>query len=135
MADPEFIDVSATMAQDGRGFSFFPWRDRAADPNEVVRTVHLVSIQPGRSRGHHYHPGHEEWLFTFHGAGVLAWESGGRIRERTISGNGTLICIPPGVPHALTNPGPELLYLLAWRQPAGSGPAEPESVSQKLRVA
>ncbi len=133
MIDLEFLDVSPEVHADIRGFSFFPWQGRFQEPQEVLRTGHLVSILPGHSRGHHYHPGHAEWLYTFHGTGVLIWEAAGQIRQKTVSGNRTLIRIPPGVAHAVTNPGPEILYLLAWRQPAGEGPTGPESVAKKVR--
>jgi oxalate decarboxylase/phosphoglucose isomerase-like protein (cupin superfamily) len=133
MAEVEFIDLSGEMPKDGRGFSFFPWRGRAMNPAEVLRTAHLLSILPGQTRGNHYHPGQEEWLFTFHGTGVLVWEAAGKIRERVVAPDGTLIRLPPGIAHALTNPGPEILYLLAWRQPAGEGGMEPESVPKQLR--
>ncbi|MCX5889929.1 MAG: cupin domain-containing protein [Deltaproteobacteria bacterium] len=132
MADVEFIDLSEEIHRDERGFSLFPWQGRVREAGEVVRTGHLVSVQPGHSRGHHYHPGQEEWLFTFHGVGLLTWEVAGQIQERMISGGGTMIRISPGVAHALTNPGPEILYLLAWRQPAGTGPTEPETVPRPL---
>ena len=134
MADVEFIDLSGEMAQGERGFSFFPWQGRLRNPEEVLRTCHLVSIRPGHSRGHHLHPGHEEWLYPFHGNGVLVWEAAGQIRERLISGGRTLIRIPPRVAHAVTNPGPEILYLLAWREPAGKGPTEPETVPKAVKV-
>ena len=131
MADVEFIDISSEMHGDERGFGFFPWQGGVEDPREVLRTCHLFSIRPGHTRGNHYHPGHEEWLFTFHGVGVLVWEAAGEIRERQVSGNSTLIRIPPGISHALTNPGPEILYLLAWRQPAGERPHGAGERSQK----
>lgn len=128
MADVEFIDISSEMHGDLRGFGFFPWQAGVEAPQEVLRTCHLFSILPGHTRGNHYHPGHAEWLFTFHAAGVFTWEAAGGIREKLVSGDNTLIRIPPGISHALTNPGPEILYLLAWRQPAGEGPTGPESV-------
>lgn len=134
MADVEFIDLSEEIRRDERGFSFFPWQGRVRSAGELRRTGHLVSVQPGHSRGHHYHPGHEEWLFTFHGVGVLVWEAAGQIQEKTIPEGSTMIRIPAGVAHALSNPGPEILYLLAWRQPAGRGPTEPESVAKPLKV-
>jgi quercetin dioxygenase-like cupin family protein len=134
MSDVKFSEISAEMHQDERGFSFFPWQGRVQDAQEVLRTGHLVSIRPGQSRGHHYHPGHAEWLFSFHGPGVLIWEEAGEIRQEQLSARGALIRIGPGVPHALSNPGPEILYLLAWREPAGGGPTEPESVPRKLEV-
>ncbi len=133
MAEVEFIDISSSMHGDLRGFGFFPWQAGVADPGEALRTCHLFSILPGHTRGNHYHPGHTEWLFTFHGAGVFAWIAAADIRERLVSGDATLIRIPPGIAHALTNPGPEVLYLLAWRQPASEGAAEPESVPRKVR--
>ncbi len=133
MADVEFIDISKEMHGDIRGFGFFPWQGGVEDSREVLRTCHLFSILPGYTRGNHYHPGQTEWLFTFHGAGVFAWEAAGEIQERLVSGDTTLIRIPPGMAHALTNPGPEVLYLLAWRQPAGAGAAEPESLPRKVR--
>ncbi len=134
MADVQFIAISGEIHRDERGFSFFPWQGRVRKPLEFLRTANLVSIQPGHSRGHHYHPGHEEWLFTFHGAGIFLWEAAGQTQSRTISPETTLLRIPPGVPHALSNPGPEVVYLLAWRQPAGDGPTEPESLPKKLEV-
>jgi oxalate decarboxylase/phosphoglucose isomerase-like protein (cupin superfamily) len=130
MAEVEFIEVSGQVNRGGRGFSFFPWAGRLHDAKEVLRTAHLVSIEPGHSRGHHLHPGHEEWLYLFHGVGVLVWEADGQVKESTIAGGDLMLRIPPGVAHALTNPGPEVLYLLAWREPAGEGPAEPESVAK-----
>jgi oxalate decarboxylase/phosphoglucose isomerase-like protein (cupin superfamily) len=134
MSDLEFIEIAGQMHRDERGFAFFPWQGRVQDPEEVLRTGHLVSIHPGQSRGHHYHPGHEEWLFTFHGEGVLIWEVAGTVQQKTLSDRGVLVRIPPGVPHALSNPGPGVLYLLAWRQPAGGGPTEPETAPKALKV-
>ncbi len=133
MADVEFIDISGEMHNDVRGFGFFPWQGGVEDPREVVRTCHLFSILPGHTRGNHYHPGFTELLFTFHGTGVFTWEGAAGIMERPISDNHTLVRIPPGISHALSNPGPEVLYLLAWRQPTGGGPTEPESVTRVVR--
>jgi oxalate decarboxylase/phosphoglucose isomerase-like protein (cupin superfamily) len=132
MAEVEFIDISAELHQGERGFAFFPWQGRLPDPPEVLRTCHLVSVEAGYSRGHHLHPGHEEWLYLFHGHGVLAWEASGQIRERLVTGGRTLIRIPPGVAHAVTNPGPEILYLLAWRQATGEGLTELETVPRQV---
>ena len=105
MAEVEFIDLSGEMPKDGRGFAFFPWRGREMNPAEVLRTAHLVSILPGQTRGNHYHPGQEEWLFSFHGTGVLVWEAAGKIRERRVAPDGTLIRLAPGIAHALPTRG------------------------------
>jgi mannose-6-phosphate isomerase-like protein (cupin superfamily) len=129
MAALEFIDLSGEIQEDRRGLSFFPWRGRPRQAQDLLTTFHLVSIRPGQTRGNHLHPGFEEWLYLFHGTDTLIWEAPlGAVQEKEISGNRTLVRIPPGVAHALRNPGPELLYLLAWRERAGPGPGEPETV-------
>ena len=113
--------------------SFFPWQGRLQAPGELSSTFHLISIRPGQSRGHHLHPAQAEYLYPFHGRAVFIWEAPpGQVREQVISGDRTLIHIPPGVAHAVTNPGPELLYLLAWREVSGPGPGEPETVPHPL---
>jgi oxalate decarboxylase/phosphoglucose isomerase-like protein (cupin superfamily) len=132
MVDVEFIEIAAEIHRGERGFSLFPWQDRVRDPREVLRTGHLVSIRPGQTRGNHLHPGHEEWLYLFHGKGLLVWEKEGHIQEEMVTGGHTLIRIPPGVAHALTNPGPEILYLLAWRQPVGRSATGPETVAKPI---
>ena len=133
MAEVEFIDLSGEIKADARGLSFFPWQARRQAPGGVLYTFHLISTHPGQTRGHHFHPGHEEWLYPFHGVGVFTWETAsGQVREQTISGDRTLIRIPPGIAHAITNPGPEILYLLAWREVSGPGPAGPETIPHLL---
>lgn len=133
MAGVEFLDLSGEIKEDPRGFVFFPWQEGVKEPRELLRTFHLISIAPGQVRGNHLHHGHREYLLTFHGVGVLIWEEApGEIRERRLTGNRTLVHIPPGVAHALRNPGPEILYLLAWRERAGSGSGEPETISHSL---
>jgi uncharacterized RmlC-like cupin family protein len=133
MAAVEFIDLAPAVQEDTRGLSYFPWPDPIKAPEVLLRTFHLISIQPGQIRGNHLHPGFEEWLYPFHGPGVLVWEEApGAVRERLISGGRTLIRIAPGLPHALRNPGPEILYLIAWRQAAGAAPG-PETVPYPLR--
>ncbi len=138
MAVIELLELSEEIKEDPRGFVFFPWQGRAEvqDPPDVLRTFHLVSIAPGEVRGNHLHPGHQEYLFTFGGEGILIWEEKeGEVRERRLSGHRTLVRILPGVAHALRNPGPEMLFLLAWREKAGSAPAEPESMPRLITSA
>lgn len=133
MADVEFIDLTGKIHEDPRGLSFFPWPGQVPKNQDLLRSLHLVSIAPGQVRGNHLHPGHIEWLYIFHGPGVLIWEgTPGELKEQTISGNRTLIRIPAGIAHAVRNPGPEVLYLLAWREAADGGPAEPETRRRPL---
>ncbi len=133
MAEVEFLDLKGEIKEDQRGFSFFPWEKGSLNPQEVVQTFHLVSIRPGQVRGNHLHPAHREWLYAFHGRGILAWEAQpGRLAERELAGGRTLVLIPPGIPHALRNPGPKLLYLLAWWQAEPGAPAGPASVPRTV---
>jgi oxalate decarboxylase/phosphoglucose isomerase-like protein (cupin superfamily) len=133
MAEVQFIDLTGEIKTDARGMSFFPWPGRLKAPGDLLQTCHLVSIRPGQARGNHLHPGHEEWLYPFHGRGVFTWEAApGQVRERVILGDRTLIHVPPGLAHAITNSGLEILYLLAWRQPTGPGPADPETIPHPL---
>jgi uncharacterized RmlC-like cupin family protein len=132
MAALEFIDLSGEIQEDLRGIIFFPWRARLQQPRDLLATFHLISIRPGQTRGNHLHPGHEEWLYPFHGRGILIWEAAGAVQEKEVSGTRTLIRIPPKVAHALRNPGPEMLYLLAWRERAGDAPEEPETLPHRL---
>jgi oxalate decarboxylase/phosphoglucose isomerase-like protein (cupin superfamily) len=133
MSEIHCIDLSEEIKADDRGISLFPWQGRFKVPGDLPATFHLISIRPGQSRGHHLHPGQAEYLYPFHGRAVFIWEAAsGQVRERVISGETTLIHIPPGLAHAVTNPGPELLYLLAWREVSGPGPGEPETVPHPL---
>ena len=133
MAGVEFLELAAEIREDHRGFVFFPWQAGVKDTPEVFRTFHLISIAPGQVRGNHLHPGYREYLLTFQGAGVFTWEEApGQLQERQLSGHRTLVCISPGIAHALENHGPEILYLLAWREKTGSAPEEPETVPHPL---
>ena len=135
MADVQFIDLRDEIHRDHRGMSFFPWQGRLHEPGDLLDTFHLVSIQPGHVRGNHLHPGHAEWLYPFHGDGILIWEKDpGQAQERLVSGDSTLILVPPGIAHALKNPGPEILYLLAWREEVeGAATSEPETVRHVVK--
>lgn len=119
METVEFIDLTAELREDDRGFSFYPLKGRVEDPAQLAEAFHLVSITPGQARGNHLHPNRREWLYLIHGSGLFRWEpQPGETREREVSGHRLLIRIPPGVAHALHNPGPEPIYLLAWREGA-----------------
>ena len=113
----QFFDISREIREDSRGFSFYPLKDRVQEPGTISEAFHLVSIAPGQVRGNHLHPERWEWLYPFHGTGFFLWEPHpGDLRERMVSGRRLLIRIAPGVAHAVRNPGPEPLYLLAWRE-------------------
>jgi mannose-6-phosphate isomerase-like protein (cupin superfamily) len=121
----QFIDLAKEIREDSRGFSFYPLKGRVLEPERLPEDFHLVSIAPGRVRGNHLHPGRWEWLYPFHGTGYFMWEPHpGDLREQMVSGRRLLIRIPPGVAHALRNPGPEPLYILAWREGKTDSPED-----------
>jgi oxalate decarboxylase/phosphoglucose isomerase-like protein (cupin superfamily) len=127
----QFFDISKEIREDSRGFSFYPLKNRVQEPGEIPEAFHLVSIAPGQVRGNHLHPERWEWLYPFHGTGFFMWEPHpGDLRERMVSGRRLLIRIPPGVAHAVRNPGPEPLYLLAWRE--GGTDADDDTVPYRL---
>ncbi|MBM4293663.1 MAG: cupin domain-containing protein [Deltaproteobacteria bacterium] len=134
MAEVEFIDLAPHLHEDHRGMAYFPWQaQKLRDPASALHTFHLVSITPEQVRGNHLHPAYEEWLYVFHGQGVLWWETGaGELKKRLMANGRTMIYIPPGVAHALENPGPEILYLIAWRERSGSAAAELDTVPKVL---
>lgn len=133
MTDVDFLDLAGEIQAEAAGRSFFPWRGRLKDPENLLRSFHLLSIAPGHTRGNHAHPGYLEWLYPFHGTGIFFWEAvSGGVQEKEIEGGRTLIKIFPGVGHALKNPGPEILYLLAWREASGDGPRKPEKVERPV---
>jgi quercetin dioxygenase-like cupin family protein len=129
MASVEFIDLTGEIVEDPRGLSFYPFKDRVGRPELLIQNFHLVSIQPGQVRGNHAHPGHLEWLYPFHGQGDFIWETpeGGR-ETRRLAGGRVFIRIPPGVAHAMRNPGPDPMYLLAWREPVDPETGERDTV-------
>lgn len=133
MTAVEFIDLTEEIFTDPRGLSFFPFKNRVHRPESLIEAFHLVSIAPGQVRGNHVHPGHVEWLYPFHGAGDFIWqEPGGARQERRLAGDRMAVRVAPGVAHALSNPGPEVIYLLAWREPAGEAGGQPETIPQAV---
>lgn len=125
--DIRFLDMGDAWREDERGFVCFLFQhlEPTAPAREVCASCHLISILPGQVRGQHQHPLKTEWLYVFQGQGEFFWRpQGDQVRQRRLSGNRTLVVIPPGIPHALRNDGPDPLYLLAWRaalQPGGEG--------------
>jgi oxalate decarboxylase/phosphoglucose isomerase-like protein (cupin superfamily) len=125
----EFIDLTEEIFEDPRGLSFYPFQGRVGRSEVLIRNFHLVSIRSGQVRGNHAHPGQVEWLYPFHGAGEFVWETPAGIKQtRRLAGGRHLIRIPPGIAHAMHNPGPDPVYLLAWREPVAEGGSEPDTV-------
>ncbi len=128
--DVQFFDLGEQVRRDGRGISFFPFQAAGRPPEAAaaLESFHLVSVLPGQARGHHRHPQKTEWLYLFAGTGLFTWEDReGRLRERRLAGDATLVVIAPDTPHALRNDGEQTIFLLAWRL-AAAGSGEPDTV-------
>ncbi len=133
--DIHFLDLGEALRQDERGFVYFPYQNRldSLPLAEMCTSCHLISILAGQLRGQHQHPGKTEWLYVFHGQGQLFWRTRDHdLQQRLLSGNRTLVVIPPGMPHTLRNDGPEPLYLLAWRAGGQPDRKEPDTVPEPL---
>jgi oxalate decarboxylase/phosphoglucose isomerase-like protein (cupin superfamily) len=134
-AELQFLNIRDSLHQDERGFAYFPFQDLPASLplDEMCRSCHIISIEPGHIRGQHQHPGKTECLMLVHGTGQLYWRTrDGRIEQRRLSDVQTLVVIPPGIPHTLRNEGSGPLYLFGWRAASGSAGAEPDTVPETL---
>lgn len=99
---------------DGRGWVIDPLIKPA--PGAELGHIHVASLLPGAVRGNHVHPSSGEYILVWGGAATLAWEEpGGRVVGEKISGDElTVFQVPPGVAHAVTNTGDEVVYLIAY---------------------
>lgn len=117
MQEVEFIDAGQAFYESVHGWAFFPFQAEAMPFDRVDGTsFHVVKSNPGEIRGNHRHPGVEEWLHVFGGLSVFYWQtSDGQVRKKAIDNEHTIIRVAPGVPHALSNPGPDDVYIVAFR--------------------
>lgn len=113
---------------DERGWVLFPWEKRNADIDPG--TIHIVQSQPGATRGNHYHPRVAEWLCPLEGEGLLIWKTpSGELQELHLEAQSRCVRILPGTAHAVVNPGPGTLVLIAARE---RDPAGDLSVPEKI---
>ena len=117
MAQVQFIQAEEAFNQTVRGWVFFPFQAEVVPFNLVDGTTfHIVKTEPGEIRGNHLHPGVEEYLHVFGGRSVFHWrDDEGRKKSRELDNDYTIIRIPAGTPHALSNPGPGPVFLVAFR--------------------
>jgi uncharacterized cupin superfamily protein len=90
-----------------------------------VEDVHMMTLRPGHSRGHHLHKVRNE-VIVVHGEGPwrLAWddEQGGS-RERRFSGGVAAAFIQNGRAHAIENIGTGDIFVIGF----SDVPYDPES--------
>lgn len=77
-----------------------------------VKNIHVVTMNPGRVRGNHFHLEQTESLCF--GAGVVLYtlEEGDRRRYRFGDVKRVIVRVPPGVPHAIVNEGKRVEYVV-----------------------
>lgn len=134
-AEVEFLDLEEAWRQDERGWVYFPFQhlDPGWSELEILQSLHVIAITPGQIRGQHLHPQKTEWLYLISGQGTLFWrDEEDFLQRRELLANRQLVIIPPGIPHALRNDGPEVLYLLAWRASPKLPISAPDTVPAPL---
>lgn len=93
----------------GSGTIYITWLvENPPYDKSPIRKIALVEIPPGSSIGFHIHDGTEEIYYILSGKGI--YTDGDRDVEISA---GTLTITPSGTGHAIKNPGPKTLKLLA----------------------
>ena len=102
-----------------------------ADLLPQQRNVHLVLTEPGQVRGNHYHERGTEVTLVI-GPALFRYRDGATIREVAFAaGQAYRITIPPGIAHALQNPGPGVLVAIGFNTEAHD-PSRPDVVRDML---
>jgi dTDP-4-dehydrorhamnose 3,5-epimerase-like enzyme len=114
--------------QDSRGVLFEPL---AANQLPQQANAHLVFTEPGCVRGNHYHPTGTEVLVLL-GPGLVRFREEGRVQEIIVAEKECVrITIPPGVSHALQNPGTRPMMAISFNTRAHDR-AKPDVVPDVL---
>src|SRR5262245_16988713 len=75
-------------------------------------SITLVDAEPGSQQGLHEHPGSTQVYLVIAGAGRMIVGD-----EEADVDAGTLVCIPPGTPHAIRNTGWQRLTFVSATTP------------------
>ena len=89
------------MYVDGRGVLY------KAFPHAVGGEVYLISIEPGLSRGHHWHGERDEWFAGIQGTPTLVVADRHSGERRVFPLAGRRVWVPAGLVHAIFAPGGE----------------------------
>lgn len=76
---------------------------------DVPLVTGIQTCQPGYSTALHSHP-YVEVLFVLEGESVV-WQEGREDQAQHLK-TGDMVALPPGIPHAFRNPGPNVLNML-----------------------
>ncbi len=100
---------------DERGWGVNPL-EAASFEGAAPGNLHIVSMNPGATRGNHHHTKTTEWLLICGGPARFAWRSpeDNSIHNEIINGDEPLLVeIPPAVDHAVINVSEHVIYLLS----------------------
>jgi oxalate decarboxylase/phosphoglucose isomerase-like protein (cupin superfamily) len=89
------------MYVDGRGTLY------KAFPHAVGGEVYLISIEPGLSRGHHWHGERGEWFAGIQGTPTLVAADPASGERRVFPLAGRRVWVPAGLAHAIFAPADE----------------------------
>ena len=116
------------FSRDSRGWVLEPVAEAGI---RSQRNVHVVSTEPGAIRGNHYHEHGTEICVVFGPARVRLREDG-VVRDLHVpEGAARRLTIPPGVTHAIRNPGPGPMLVVAFNTLAHD-PVHPDVVRDVL---
>jgi mannose-6-phosphate isomerase-like protein (cupin superfamily) len=108
VVDRTFSVVDLKDSGDARGSSFSVPAELFAGPFTVA-DMHVATIEPGATRGNHYHALRREVLVVIAtDRWSLHWDEGANTpaRQREFIGPGAvLVCVPDGMSHAIRNDG------------------------------
>lgn len=95
------------------------------------RNVHVVLTEPGGIRGNHFHERSTE-ILTVIGPALVRWREGGAVRDVAVPARAARrFTIPPGIPHAVQNPGPGVMLLMSFSTHPHDR-AQPDAVREVL---
>ena len=95
--------------RDSRGFVVNPF-EHLADTGDITN-CHAFSIEPGRTRGNHTHPGRNEQILVLSGAVAVKQKEA----TTTLSADSpSILTIPEGVKHIFENNTDETTVVICW---------------------
>jgi len=92
------------------------WRDDRMGKVTIFESSHLLvglnTFEAGQAHALHAHPGMDKMYYVVQGTGLFLLQ--GRELPMTV---GDLLVAPEGVPHGISNPGPDRMIVLAVLAP------------------
>ena len=109
--------IKLEKKEDARGSLLKVLMNRQIAGKKEFGEIYLCVIGPGETRANHYHETTTEWFCAVRGTGLLLLKDvdTGETRRVMVSEEmPATVVIPPRVAHALKNPGPHHLHVLAY---------------------